>query len=680
MREAGMGMWRRAVGFVAVVASIAGGSPAQAVTDLYGYRAIASTEPDGPVVPALNSISATGTRVTFHVAPLFTTPGADDAAAVDLPLTSLNGGAGFPFYGTVRTLAHMTTNGFLGFTKTSAISSVGGQCPLPDTTTPDDGIAVLWNDLVVANPPDATRGGFMQSFTTCPYAQGGAGACVVFEWYRARNFGSGLDQAFSFQAVLYDNGNVLLIYGDGNPDAGASSTTGLDGPGGFLGLSQACDTAASIPANSAILVTAPGDARSGTAEVEPNEDQASAKELPAGVCGIGALPTPDAVDLWRVAGTTPGERMFVYADANGNQTFTDASLELVVGAGDTTIASDENSGYGASPVVAGVPMQIGGDVFVRLTPSSMGTSVGQYVLMALVNDPSDVGVEVDPNDNFLEATPVTAPVMEGTLSEGDIDHYSIDAAVGDVITVMVDNDADRNDENTRTDLVMMGPDLGLIGSGDTPVDKAATAGGRGVVRTAGKQLIRLRRTQTQGDSPYAMAVLRNCAPACADADADGACDALDNCPGATNDQADADGDGTGDACDGCAVDGAKTAAGLCGCGVVDADANANGVVDCLANAELRARLDGLRSAVGALTKTKKKKPNPTADAVRTRLDDVVAYLRSGPAGLVLLSGDANGMADTLSSVVGKALKGGKFGKKKKKAVAAVQSAFDAVGP
>ncbi len=675
-----MRMWLRAVGFWAVVASIAGGSPAVAAVDLYGYRGIASTEEGGPAVDTFHSITGTGTRVTFNVPPLFTTPNDDDGAAVDLPLTSLNGGAGFPFYGAMRTVAHMSTNGFLAFTKGPAIASLANQCPLPDTLAPSDGIAVLWNDLTSANPPDDTRGGYVQSFTPCPYAQGGAGACVVFEWHRARNFGSGLDQAFSFQAVLYDSGSILLIYRDGNPDAGAGSTTGLDGPDGFLGLTQACDFAASVPANSAILLTAPLDARSGTAEVEPNDDQANATELPAGVCGIGAVPTPDAVDMWRIAGTSAGQRMFVYADNGATEPPTDPNMELVVGAGETVIGSDADSGYGPSPVIAGLPLQIGGDVFVRIAPSLMGNSVGQYVLMALVNDPGDVGVEAEPNDNFLEAVPITAPVMEGTLSSGDVDHFSVDAVAGDVITAMVDQDPDRNDEVTRLDLVILGPDLAGLGSGDFPAAKPVTAAGRAVVLTSGKQLVRVRRTTTQGDSQYALAVLRNCAAACADADVDGACDALDNCPGAANDQADGDGDGVGDACDACAADGAKTAAGVCGCGVADADANGNGVVDCQANAELRARLDGLRSAVAALTKTKKKKPNPTADAVRARLDDVVAYLRSGPAGLVLLSGDANGMADELASVVGKALKGGKFGKKKKKATAAVQSAFDAVAP
>lgn len=671
-----MAMWLRlALGLVLLAA------PARAfVADEYGYRGIASTDPDGPVVGAFTSIAGTGTRVTFFQAPEFTIANSDDGTAVDLPLTALNGGAGFPFYGTYRAVAHMTTNGFLAFTRGATVGSLSNQCPLPGVNEPSDGIAVLWDDLTIANPPDATRGGYVQSFGTCPFAQGGAGACVVFEWYRIRHFSSPPEQAFTLQAVLYDDGDILLLFHDDNPEQGSASTTGLDGPGGFLGLTQACNTAASIATNFAVLFTAPADGRFGVLEVEPNDDQATASSFVADRCAVGLLPSPDAADLWRVTGGNVGDRVYAYADANGNAIDANPALALVIGAGETVIASDDDSGPAQSPVVAGVPLPIAGDAFVRIAPSLPGSSVGLYQLLTYIARPGDVASEIEPNDNILDARPLIAPVIEGNLEEGEIDHVAIDAVVGDVLTVLVDSDPDEDDENTRLDVSILGPDLGGVGYSDNATNRPAVAAGRGVVTMSGTQIVRLRRNASQGDSSYRMVVFRNCAVACADADADGACDAQDNCAGGANDQADGDGDGLGDACDGCPSDAAKTAAGLCGCGIADTDANGNGVVDCQANGELRARLEGLRAAVDALTKTKKKKPNPTADAVRARLDDVVAYLRSAPAGLTLASGDPNGMADELSVVVGKALKGAKFGKKKKKAAASVQAAYDAVGP
>jgi hypothetical protein len=67
-----------------------------------------------------------------------------------------------------------------------------------------------------------------------------------------------------------------------------------------------------------------------------------------------------------------------------------------------------------------------------------------------------------------------------------------------------------------------------------------------------------------------------------DADSDGVPDATDNCITTPNaDQANADGDALGDACDGCPADAAKTAPGVCGCGVPDTDSDGDTTPDCI---------------------------------------------------------------------------------------------------
>ena len=81
------------------------------------------------------------------------------------------------------------------------------------------------------------------------------------------------------------------------------------------------------------------------------------------------------------------------------------------------------------------------------------------------------------------------------------------------------------------------------------------------------------------------------APALADADGDGVCDAIDGCPSDTLKQAegtcgcgvpdtDADRDGAPDCVDGCPLDARKLVPGSCGCGVLETDGDGDGTPDC----------------------------------------------------------------------------------------------------
>jgi len=77
-----------------------------------------------------------------------------------------------------------------------------------------------------------------------------------------------------------------------------------------------------------------------------------------------------------------------------------------------------------------------------------------------------------------------------------------------------------------------------------------------------------------------------------DADEDGVADNIDNCPNTTNpDQVDTDNDRVGDTCDACPTDSAKTAPGICGCGVADVDTDNDGVPDCQDNCPLISNAD-----------------------------------------------------------------------------------------
>ncbi len=83
------------------------------------------------------------------------------------------------------------------------------------------------------------------------------------------------------------------------------------------------------------------------------------------------------------------------------------------------------------------------------------------------------------------------------------------------------------------------------------------------------------------DQVFTITVFNCDDPATSDPDGDDVCSSVDNCPSDFNPhQEDADGDGYGDACDVCAQDAGKSAAGVCGCGVPDVDANADNSADC----------------------------------------------------------------------------------------------------
>jgi len=83
------------------------------------------------------------------------------------------------------------------------------------------------------------------------------------------------------------------------------------------------------------------------------------------------------------------------------------------------------------------------------------------------------------------------------------------------------------------------------------------------------------------DSEQSVAGQCGCGVIEVDPDQDGVASCVDNCPMNINsDQADADEDGLGDLCDGCPNDPEKSAPGVCGCGAVDIDTDKDGLFDC----------------------------------------------------------------------------------------------------
>lgn len=204
-------------------------------------------------------ISGTGSRLTFYDAEALPalSPNADEGVAPNISLAVLNDGAGFPFYGELRSEVHMSSNGFLTFDLDGRSDNSSNVCPLPSSgpNTSRDMIAVLWDDLLLSNPPSLASGGYVQSFVDCPVFEWGAGACVIFQWNNASHSGSAA--TFDLQAVLFEDGTIRMIYGPGNPELGSSSTTGIQNGDATLGLTHVCNSASSISDSSTITFVTP---------------------------------------------------------------------------------------------------------------------------------------------------------------------------------------------------------------------------------------------------------------------------------------------------------------------------------------------------------------------------------------------------------------------------------------
>lgn len=198
-----------------------------------------------------------------------------------------------------------------------------------------------------------------------------------------------------------------------------------------------------------------------------------------------------------------------------------------------------------------------------------------------------------------------------------------------------------------------------------------------------------------------------------DTDGDGVHDGSDNCPSLSNPgQEDADGDGTGDACDactdsdgdgfgnpgfsantcpqdGCPLDGSKSAPGICGCGVPDADLNLNGIIDCLYTDELRARVNQAASlnkklaVVPAGNKKKLKAQKALRLQFKKLVADIQSYVQAHGAGVSIATGaNLSSLTKAMVRLAKKALKGkpATFKKDKKASAKAISKLLKILAP
>lgn len=155
-----------------------------------------------------------------------------------------NIGFSFPFYGTSYTQFTADCNGYLVL-GSSGSTAYTNQCPLPNSTAPNNVIAIYWDDLM-ANY--SSGGAYYQSFSSCPV---GGGQCLVVEYRNWTQYTTGTPSpgdAGTWEAILYASGAIRMQYQSGGVNTGSNSTTGIEGnnSGSNHGLTYACNLHSTI--------------------------------------------------------------------------------------------------------------------------------------------------------------------------------------------------------------------------------------------------------------------------------------------------------------------------------------------------------------------------------------------------------------------------------------------------
>ena len=176
-----------------------------------GYSFTDSSEPGGPTFSwiDISAGSATpGTAVTIS--------SLDDgvSSAVTLPFA-------FRFYGVNYSSVRVGSNGNLQFGTTT--STTAANVTMPNTATPNQMIAAYWDDLIFTTTRSAAA-----SIRTRNMGDGR----FVISWISGQHYypSSGNTSSISFQAILYDTGDIRLQYNTINLGNATESSSILTAP------------------------------------------------------------------------------------------------------------------------------------------------------------------------------------------------------------------------------------------------------------------------------------------------------------------------------------------------------------------------------------------------------------------------------------------------------------------
>jgi hypothetical protein len=197
----------------------------------------AQTQPLTVGGPTTLDFSLAARRDAFGYTCQITTPALVDANTV-VPLTGDDTAVqvtlpfAFPFYGTTRSTAWVSTNGFINFAAAQAQYTNLG---IPTAALPNAAVYAFWDDLMV----DAAASVRTELLGAAPNRR------FVIEWRNVTFFGGGTARV-RFEMILQENGQILFQYADlaDGRELGNSATVGIENDDGTVALQYSFNEAA----------------------------------------------------------------------------------------------------------------------------------------------------------------------------------------------------------------------------------------------------------------------------------------------------------------------------------------------------------------------------------------------------------------------------------------------------
>lgn len=282
-------------------------------SDLYGYIV------DDTISPAWLDLTTDGVEV------LFSTPNEDDEAVGPFSL-----GFDFDFYENTYNEVYISTNGLITFGDGSDLYD---NQSIPRDTYPNNYITPFWDDLILL----VDNNGQKVSRVFYKSGSGSNGKYFAVEWYQISRLGS--QDKLTFQAILYQNGDILFQYHDLNGILD-QATVGIEDEHGVDGLLYLFN-ASGLSASKAIKFIRPA-APTWRAKVYPLYRSGFAisnrVNLDFTVRNSGNRTEPDIYDL-NISGTNPGWQLTLF-EADGKTPLRDNDGDGVVDTGNMLPGAD----------------------------------------------------------------------------------------------------------------------------------------------------------------------------------------------------------------------------------------------------------------------------------------------------------------------------------------------------